>query len=35
VRQKKLEDEIQPFKNEQKFEQIARYFGVFRPQKIR
>lgn len=35
VRLKKLEDEIQPFKNEGGFEQIAKALGVNRPQKIR
>lgn len=35
VRLKKLEDEIQPFRNEEGFEQIATALGVSRPQKIR
>ena len=35
VRLKKLEDQIQPFKNEEGFEQIANALGVPRPQKIR
>lgn len=35
VRLKKLEDEIQPFKNEEGFEQIATALGISRPQKIR
>jgi hypothetical protein len=35
VRLKKLEDQIQPFKNEEGFEQIAKALGIPRPQKIR
>ena len=35
VRLKKLEDEIQPFKNKAGFEQIANALGVSRPQKMR
>jgi hypothetical protein len=35
VRLKKLEDQIQPFKNEEGFEQIAKSIGIPRPQKIR
>jgi hypothetical protein len=35
VRLKKLEDQIQPFKNEEGFEQIANALGIPRPQKIR
>ena len=35
VRLKKLEDEIQPFKNDEGFEQIANALGISRPQKIR
>jgi hypothetical protein len=35
VRLKKQENEIEPFKNEEGFEQIATALGVSRPQKIR
>ena len=35
VRLKHLEEEIQPFKNEKGFMQIAKDLGVRRPRKIR